>query len=116
MGGGSAGCVLANRLSANPQHRVLLVEAGGPETNPLIQSPGKWPSLLGPALDGKLSAEPEPGLHRSSLIQQVIEGRLDEVRPDQRPVDVEVAGGQGGLSSRRCEVESRRVPETLANT
>jgi len=38
-GGGSAGCVIANRLSANPDVRVLLVEAGASDWNPLIRVP-----------------------------------------------------------------------------
>ena len=40
VGGGVAGCVLANRLSANPANRVLLLEAGGKDTSPLIAAPG----------------------------------------------------------------------------
>jgi choline dehydrogenase len=62
IGAGSAGCVLANRLSADPQSRVLLLEAGGPDANPLIQVPGQWTSLLGTELDWNYATEPEPGL------------------------------------------------------
>ncbi len=47
VGAGPAGCVLANRLSADPGVDVLLVEAGGPDTNPLIAMPRGFGELLG---------------------------------------------------------------------
>ncbi|HYN06707.1 MAG TPA: GMC family oxidoreductase N-terminal domain-containing protein [Vicinamibacterales bacterium] len=67
IGAGSSGCVIANRLSADPHTRVLLIEAGGPDVHPLIPVPGKWTSLMGTPVDWNYSTEPDPGLAGRSL-------------------------------------------------
>ena len=70
VGAGSAGCVLANRLSASGRHRVLLLEAGGEDRNIWIHVPIGYAKLFSDARHNWLySSEPEPELGGRSIIQ-----------------------------------------------
>ena len=63
VGGGSAGCVLAARLSENPLVRVALLEAGPPDTSPLIHCPAGIAAMpLVPGVSQPLETVPQPGL------------------------------------------------------
>ncbi|MEP6511575.1 MAG: choline dehydrogenase, partial [Dokdonella sp.] len=63
VGAGSAGCVLANRLSANPAHRVLLLEAGGRDWHPFIHMPAGLAKLaINRRVNWNYSTEAEPHL------------------------------------------------------
>ena len=62
VGAGSAGCVLANRLSADPAAKVLLIEAGGSDSSPILKAPAAtelW-GIGNPRFDWRFLTEPDP--------------------------------------------------------
>ena len=70
VGAGSAGCVLADRLTASGRHRVLLLEAGGRDRNVWIHIPLGYGKLFNDArVNWLYSTEPEPGMNNRTLIQ-----------------------------------------------
>lgn len=69
IGAGSAGCVLAQRLSENPAHRVLLIEAGGKDKKMEIHIPAAYGKLNYSNVDWGFYTEPQSGLNNRKMYQ-----------------------------------------------
>lgn len=67
IGAGSAGCVLANRLSEDPSVKVLLLEAGGPDSKREIHIPAAFSKLFQTQYDWAYFTDPEPQLENRKL-------------------------------------------------
>jgi choline dehydrogenase-like flavoprotein len=116
IGAGSAGCVLAARLSQDPSTRVALVEAGGPDDAPEIKKPIAFPQLFKTRYDWDFASEPEPGLGErriylprgktlggSSAMNAII-----YIRGNVADFDgwADKEGGRGGRTGRCCPTSS----------
>lgn len=120
IGGGTAGCILANRLSASGRHRVLLVEAGGEPRSPLIRIPAGFGHLLrSRTYNWGYESEPDPetggrtipipsgrGLGGSGLINGMV-----YVRGQPADYDAWAAAGATGWAHVDVEPYFRRIED-----
>jgi len=74
IGSGTAGSVLAARLSEDPDLRVGLVEAGGPASDPRIAEPAQWPLLQGSAIDWAYRTTPQH--HTANRVHEWARGKV----------------------------------------
>ncbi|MFM9844567.1 MAG: GMC family oxidoreductase [Dongiaceae bacterium] len=74
IGSGTAGCVLAARLSEDPSLRIGLLEAGGPAVDPRIAIPGQWPMLQNSEIDWAYRTVPQR--HTAGRVHEWARGRV----------------------------------------
>ena len=67
VGAGSAGCVMANRLSSDPDARVLLIESGHDDRRREIRTPAAWSRLFRSSCDWAFETEPNPRMNNRRL-------------------------------------------------
>jgi len=111
VGAGTAGCVLANRLSADPRNRVLLIEAGARDRHPMIHIPAGFIRLLNhPSITWAYKTDPDAGTSNREILfprgrglggSSSINGLL-YVRPFKEDIDAWEAGGAKGWNFDNC--------------
>jgi len=74
VGGGSAGCVVANRLSADPAHRVVLIEAGARDRSPYIHLPVTYYKTTGPRFTWGHRTVPQ--VHQGGIVTPFAQARV----------------------------------------
>ncbi|HWZ71779.1 MAG TPA: choline dehydrogenase [Casimicrobiaceae bacterium] len=121
VGAGSAGCVLANRLSADGRHTVLLLEAGPPDSYPWIHIPiGYAKTMFNPKVNWCFYTEPDPGMNGRSIYwprgktlggSSSING-LISIRGQRQDYDRWAAAGNAGWSYAEVLPYFRRLEHT----
>ena len=121
VGAGSAGCVLANRLSADGRHTVLLLEAGPPDSYPWIHIPiGYAKTMFNSKVNWCFYTEPDPGMNGRSIYwprgktlggSSSING-LISIRGQRQDYDRWAAAGNAGWSYAEVLPYFRRLEHT----
>jgi choline dehydrogenase-like flavoprotein len=74
VGAGAAGCVLANRLSEDPKHRVLLLEAGGEDSSMLLKIPAGFGKVMGTSVNWIFDTAPQK--HMANRMMFLPQGKV----------------------------------------